>query len=658
MKAAAIFLQSLASFHFCSAASIRAGPRHPTAQEDAAIALAAGVHLADRAYPDSPSGGYAPEKVDCPSTRPTLRRAGSLSSSETAWLQKRRNNTVEPLISFLAQANISGFDAPTYIHGISSNASQLPNIGIAVSGGGYRALLNGAGFLAAADNRTINSTAPNQIGGLLQATTYLAGLSGGSWLVGSIFSNNFSSVQTLRDGSDGSSVWKFDRSIFQGPESDGISILNTGAYWENLHSQVEAKSDAGFNVSITDYWGRALSYQLINATDGGPAYTWSSIADTPAFADGHTPFPLVVSDGRAPDTTVVSLNSTLFEFNPYEMGSWDPSGYAFAPIGYLGSPFIAGSVPAEEQCVRGFDQAGYIMGTSSTLFNEFLINLNSTSIPSFFQTVLRGVLTDIGADKDDIALYQPNPFYLYNNETKISQTTELDLTDGGEDGQNIPLNPLIQPQRGVDVIFAVDSSADTNYSWPDGSSLVNTYRRSLNSSIENGTAFPVVPGQNTFINLGLNSRPTFFGCNASNTTGEAPLVVYIPNAPYITQSNVTTFTDSYSDEQRNLVIQNGFDVATMGNGTLDSQWPTCVACAVLSRSFHKTGGEVPDACTTCFDRYCWNGTVNNNDPGTYEPGYKIDQVNATSDALRSLRRSSLLPWLNIAAAAATAAWTM
>jgi lysophospholipase len=95
--------------------------------------------------------------------------------------------------------NISGFDAASYMNGISNNVSSLPNIGIAVSRGGYRALQNGAGFLAAADNRTINSTNSGQIGGLLQATTYLSVLSGGGWLVGSMYANNFSSVPALRD---------------------------------------------------------------------------------------------------------------------------------------------------------------------------------------------------------------------------------------------------------------------------------------------------------------------------------------------------------------------------------------------------------------------------------------------------------------------------
>lgn len=35
------------------------------------------------------------------------------------------------------------------------------------------------------------------------------------------------------------------------------------------------------------------------------------------------PFPLVVADGRAPGQIVISANASVYEFNPYEFGSWD-----------------------------------------------------------------------------------------------------------------------------------------------------------------------------------------------------------------------------------------------------------------------------------------------------------------------------------------------
>lgn len=98
---------------------------------------------------------------------------------------------------FLGRLNITGLDTNKYIDDHANNASALPNIAIAASGGGYRAMLNGAGVVQAFDSRTENSTGPGQLGGLLQSTTYLAGLSGGSWLVGSLYTNNFSSVSDI-----------------------------------------------------------------------------------------------------------------------------------------------------------------------------------------------------------------------------------------------------------------------------------------------------------------------------------------------------------------------------------------------------------------------------------------------------------------------------
>merc|ERR1711881_741069 len=70
------------------------------------------------------------------------------------------------------------------------------------------------------------------------------------------------------------------------------------------------------------------------------------------------------------------------------------------------------------------------------------------------------------------------------------------------------------------------------------------------NDIANGTAFPSIPAQNTFGNLGLNNRPTFFGCNSSNTSSTTPLIVYLPNSPYTYHSNVSTFQLEYTKEQQ------------------------------------------------------------------------------------------------------------
>lgn len=231
--------------------------------------------------------------------------------------------------------------------------SYSPTIGIAFSGGGYRALLSGAGEFAAFDSRTPGSTAPGHLGGLVQSATYIAGLSGGSWLLGSIVINNFTTVQKLQ-GSD--TVWDFTNNILA-PEGE-LHIVDTTRYYNDLHDEVTAKEDAGFDVSLTDYWSRALSRQFVNYTDGGPGITYSSIAKSDDFVNGNMPFPIIVADGRNPGELVISSNATVFEFNPFEFGSFDPTLFAFTPIEYLGTNMTNGVPNNQGVCIRGFDNVG------------------------------------------------------------------------------------------------------------------------------------------------------------------------------------------------------------------------------------------------------------------------------------------------------------
>lgn len=535
---------------------------------------------------------------------------------------------------FLKAIAIDGFDADQYFEKHNGNQSALPNVALAFSGGGYRACLNGGGAVKAFDSRETNSSIQNGgLGGLLQSSTYVAGLSGGSWLVGSIYVNNFTTISQLQDSPN---VWGFDHSIFEGPDSGGIQLLDSANYFNDIKDNVDGKEEKDFNTTITDYWGRALSYQLVNATDGGPSITWSSIRDQDGFSDGEMPYPIVVADGRAPGELIVSLNSSVYEFTAYEMGTWDPTTFGFVDTRYLGTNFTNGSVPDDEKCVRGFDNAGFVMGTSSSLFNQFLLQINTTEqvkkLPSLITDALTSILTNIGEDEEDIASYRPNPFFGYNRTglSTNSDTDQLTLVDGGSDLQNIPLQPLIQPVRSVDVIFAVDSSADTTFFWPNGTALIATYERSR-GDIANGTAFPFIPDANTFVNLGLNAKPTFFGCDAKNTTSTTPLVVYIPNAPYVFNSNVSTFDPSYTTAERDAIIMNGAQVATLGNATVDDKWQTCVGCAMLSRSFNRTGTDVPQACQTCFDRYCWNGTVDSSTPPEYAPSIGLTPIDTAEE---------------------------
>jgi lysophospholipase len=176
----------------------------------------------------------------------------------------------------LGRMNITGFDTNEYFDRYSGNTSILPTIGIAISGGGYRAMLLGAGVISAFDSRTADTSSLEHLGGLLQSSTYLSGLSGGSWVIGSLYANNFTTVEAIVKPNQESSspLWQLDNSIVQGPPQDD-KVLSAARYWQDLLDTVTAKADAGFNTSITDYWGRGLSFQLISAVDGGPCMAQS-----------------------------------------------------------------------------------------------------------------------------------------------------------------------------------------------------------------------------------------------------------------------------------------------------------------------------------------------------------------------------------------------
>ncbi|RCK66000.1 Lysophospholipase 3 [Candida viswanathii] len=560
----------------------------------------------------SPTNNYAPGEIDCPSDSSLTRDADELSPWEQDWIEGRNEVSKENLIAFLNHANMTDFDAESYINGLD----RTIKIGIAFSGGGYRAMLNGAGQMAALDNRTRGAW-DHGLGGLLQASTYLVGLSGGNWLVGSIVMNNWTSVQEILDKNE---IWDLSHSIMN---PGGWNVKTTYDYYKGISDSLDEKRDAGYDVSITDTWGRALSYQFFSTlNDTGNSLTWSTLQDVDVFQNHEMPFPIVVADGRTPGTYIISANSTVFEFNPFEMGSWDPSVYLFTQVKYLGTDVTDG-VPDNGTCIGGFDNAGFVMGTSSSLFNQFILQINTTSLSTIIKSIVSSILTDISNDDNDIAIYKPNPFEHndFGTSESIAINETLYLCDGGEDLQNVPLYPLIQEQRDVDVIFAYDNSADTEQNWPNGASLIATYERQFTNQ-SNGTHFPYVPDKTTFVNLNLTSRPTFFGCDARNLSSltnnrtsvyDIPLIVYTANRPFSYWSNTSTFQMKYETAERNQIIQNGFEAASRLNGTLDDEWNACVGCAIIRRQQERDGAEQSDQCKLCFERYCWDGSLSNDD---------------------------------------------
>lgn len=106
------------------------------------------------------------------------------------------------------------------------------------------------------------------------------------------------------------------------------------------------------------------------------------------------------------------------------------------------------------------------MGTSGSLFNQIIYDYTNSS--SVLKDILGHILADILGKDNDIATY-PNPFKgLASTKFDSTNSTELDLVDGGEDGETLPFWPFLDHERGVDVIVSLDGVGDTDYNWPNG----------------------------------------------------------------------------------------------------------------------------------------------------------------------------------------------
>lgn len=566
----------------------------------------------------SPTNGYAPALVDCQKGINLTRAASGLSDSEARWVQHKEESTRDALIDFLGRAT-SNFQDSSIVDSLvkSRNATSVPRVGIAASGGGYRAMFGSAGMVAAMDNRTRGANEMG-LGGLLQSATYLSALSGGSWFASTIVFNNWTSVQDIVDqmSDTNNSIWNTAQSPFTPGGADNSTI--TTLRYKNITEAVNDKLDAGFPTSLADVWGLAFAYSFFpTLPQGGVGYTWSTLQEIDQFTNYEMPFLIELTKVQSANGSTVDLSSPTVEINPFEIGSWDPAINGFSQVKYLGTNVSNGIPHTDGKCIEGFDNVDFFFGSSSNLI-EYIDASNVTSYKFLINELASIFLGNQSKSATrDVALYSPNPFkntHFYHGTNGTSEYTtddQLSMIDGGSDGQTIPFTPLMRKERDVDVVFALDFSSDGTDSFPNGVSVINSYERQFLAS-GSEEAFPYVPGLDAFVELGLNKRPTFFGCDASNLTDLAyvpPLVVYLPNAEYSYPSNVSTFQQSFNVSERRDLIRNSFEAATMGNMTADPEFQGCVACAVMRRKQEASNATWPQECQKCFSRYCWDGSL-------------------------------------------------
>lgn len=577
---------------------------------------------------------------------------------------------------------------------------QSSTIAVAISGGGFRAMLIGAGFLTALDSRTPGNS---HLGGILQSSTYIAGISGGLWiLVNNLLNDdepmvdNISKlasrletpvlvgmgnvdVDKIRKKIDLKNLQQTDlpQSSFKSsivpsilsaffsangsskPQSYRPSFRQTLDFYRDLNSEVRAKRLTGYPTSLTDYWGRALARKVFPSSQKHTYATFSSIRQFASFQNFSQPFPIVSSVEKAPGVEEDSVYSHVYEFNPYEFGSWDSYLNLFADTMYLGTPLFNGTTLLRAAtdnatiCVMGYDNLGFITGTSSSIFNtlfEYVFNM-ILKMELESSMLLSRVLKMFGITnalksrvRPEYAVYSPNPFYrMRNTETgrSVARNKKLYLADGGDDGQNIPLNPFLVRDRQVDIVFAVDIGSERD-NFPNGTSLQRTAQRYHTATSTRETPvflkdsttrsiFPHVPSLDEYMENNYGRAPLFLGCDiktdfpvlnvnltnnmSSNdpsfqvwTNYTPPLIIYTANYNYSFLLNTSTFRTDYNPQEVYQMVKNGYNVATAGN---DSNYSACVGCAILKRNLDKAQSteSLPIFCQSCLSKYCYKRTA-------------------------------------------------
>ncbi|KAH8091703.1 lysophospholipase [Cristinia sonorae] len=580
------------------------------------------------------AAAYAPKLSSCPAGTSLVRLTGkyaqSLSRQESAFIREKRERVLpEAWSSYLHNvqraASRQRVKVPLYVSAILSDHLRSPHLAIATSGGGHRAAIFGAGVMTALDGR--NATSANEgTGGLLQASSYLSSLSGGAWLVSSLAQADFPTFPELIFGSSktGSEGWltKFD--LLQ-PSSDPQTVL---AFIGGLIAELAGKAFAGIPVTFADVWARTLSRHFVHGTTAsnffdpnvthGAGPTFSGISELPSFVSRRIPLPIVLADSITDlnvgtpvffnqSEDIIPLTNPIYEFTPYEMGSFDPMLSAFTPTKFLGSPNTS-------VCMTGFDQVSYIESVSSNLFNEF--NTSSDALASSpigpIISALQVTFPHPGMQLD--AAMVPNAFFGVGDGTYPDANHKfLRLVDGGEDGQVLPLQPLLVKARKIDTIIGIDAPADTDENFTAGFSLIASQQRA--SLFPGVYPFPPVPKTiEEFAAHNLTKRPTFFGCESPSNV---PLLIYIANggAP-LGQSpltNTPTAQTTYQPEQIQAMLNQVHDIATQGipvrkhgKETKDPLWPVCLACAVVEKQRAKIGARRSGVCRSCLERYCWS----------------------------------------------------
>ncbi|KAI9605624.1 hypothetical protein H4Q26_003989 [Puccinia striiformis f. sp. tritici PST-130] len=464
------------------------------------------LQAADSSRPTTPipsPRSYAPERVSCPANL-------QVTSSSAYPVRPCRRQITQTVEEYLLRANLTNFDVQAFLKNSTRDGlvagRNLPNIAFSLSGGGNRALLYAASIMDAFDARNPRANQARTVVYSNWLTSHQDYQRGSSWLLASWAQANFIRFPDLAE-----TAW---HSAFTHGYLSWKRLKHYPHHYRDLRKRKRP-------VSVI--WGRLLSKNLLNDPDCGRTLTLSSIRYKSEYAAQSFPFPILVTTSRKKEGSELDLDSPIYEFTPEDMNVWHPTLNATFPIEYLGSQTGAVTDKATNCIFDGASSNVFSYQDGKKVNKSLLAGLASMFVKGRFYEAL-----------------VPNPFMgkAWVQHLEVGTPMERGMIFSWPmelwRKESMPLFPLLQPSRMVDVILAIDSSVDGRpFDKADQKDaiVVIGFQRSQKRTITRP------------LRTGATTNANFLGCNK-----DVPLVVYIPNHYLSYDTSQSTMQAVYKKE--------------------------------------------------------------------------------------------------------------
>ena len=387
--------------------------------------------------------------------------------------------------------------------------SKTPNIAICCSGGGIRATLSTAGFMKGLDDI-----------GALDTVSYMAGLSGSTWAIGSwmLDPNNFDLfygelIERIVSGF-------FNKSLEQRLQEIMTTLPNIAEYFLKKLIFKEIPS-------IIDVYGYCLALTLLDHNLVTADYFSIDLADQQHFLSNRRPFPLYTAVIPHED----AVHYSWLAFSPFEVSCCELKS-AVKTWAY-GREFNKGvSVNNAPPMTLGFLMGLWGSAVSVSFEEVYMMMLDNLEPKSIFAPLKYLAQSTLVGNMRFFPAEIRNMNYNLTN-MPLSNVARTTVVDAGIHF-NLPLPPLLHPERDIDIIIICDASTNV-LGAPE-------LKRAEEWARENDMEFP-------YINyIGITDR-NFTVFDDGPDHPEIPIVIYVPmvkNPNYALNFDPQDFLDATS----------------------------------------------------------------------------------------------------------------